>query len=67
MNKLVYLEWWKNNVHREDLDEPTQTLLDHVIALRRRIDTLSGFTLPCACDYDYPGDVCMVHKPKIGT
>ena len=57
---------------RSHLDRLTQTLIAHVEALQDRIDQLphpddvprdyQGWSQQCACGYDHPSAVCMVHE-----
>lgn len=58
VNFAEYDEWWRS-VQVDSLDEPARTLATHVLALQERL-RLSGDH--CACAYDHPDDVCMVHK-----
>jgi hypothetical protein len=61
-----------------DLPEPVATLAEHVLALQDRIDNLMspeahdlshGTTCrckfsQCACAYDHPDAICMVHEQR---
>lgn len=78
MDQNEYAEWWIDNGDRDDLPEPVATLAAHVSALQDRIDKLTPpddhdqqhpdgcrcYTAQCACAYDHPADVCMIHHPE---
>jgi hypothetical protein len=67
MSQQEYNEWWIGQPEDPaELGEPTSTLVEHVMALQQRIDDLPE-DLNCACAYDHPNDVCMVHKNREAT
>lgn len=64
----AYWQWWIERGSDEDLPEPIASLVDHVEALRERIDQLPMHddgceckAHQCCCAYDRPEDVCLVH------
>jgi len=66
-----YNKFWTDiGFEPENLDdELTKTLATHVLALMDRLDTLPYEDFcsccgagQCACAYDHPEAVCMVHK-----
>lgn len=72
-----YADWWQEHTDDDgellvSLPEPVATLAAHVMALQERIDKLAdpttaeldprGWDTRCACAYDHPDAVCMVHK-----
>jgi hypothetical protein len=73
LSQQEYMDFWiELPEDRSHLDQLTQTLIAHVEALQERIDRLphpdelpSGsrtYSQQCACGYDHPWDVCMVHE-----
>lgn len=68
-----YMQFWiEMPDDRSQLDQTTRTLVAHVEALQERIDKLpdlddvwsKSWARQCACAYDYPTAVCMVHAER---
>lgn len=75
MTRAEYDRWWIDNTDEggellSSLSEPVATLAAHVQALQERIDRLPGpdstsmnqWSTTCACAYDHPNSLCMVHR-----
>lgn len=74
LDQHEYADFWiELPEDRSHLDRLTQTLIAHVEALQERVDRLPHpddvgmrtgpeWTTQCACAYDHPADVCMVHE-----
>lgn len=74
----AYDRWWQDHTDDDgellaSLPEPAATLAAHVQALQARIDRLpdpdaanlaelNRRAVRCACAYDHPDAVCMVHE-----
>lgn len=75
LDQREYADFWiELPDDRSHLDRLTQTLIAHVEALQARIDLLAHpdavprgdrtWAQQCACAYDHPFDLCMVHAAR---
>lgn len=78
MNRDEYYKFWELNTDEDmqplpHLTEDVKFLMQHILALWQRLDKLpdwenpepNKYSIQCACAYDYPNAVCMVHEKDV--